>query len=348
MKKQLLEKYFEGKADKKLKKQVIAWATASEENTQQFVEAKVDWTLRNLPNEPADADDFLRFAKHENRRFTELTYIEKRQKIIGRIYRIAAVIAIPLLFASVFQQIRLSQKLNEQKKTLQIAHFVETLPEQNQPMLEYIVNPGVKGRVLLPDGSEVWLNSHSTLRSPSQFDSLTRIVELDGEAFFKINTNSEWPFYVQTPRGVSIKVTGTEFNLSAYDNDPFLKVTLLEGGLKVIDNASLQAIALQPMQELILPNNEFDQAIQGVAKQVQEDIAWKEGLLLFNSTPMDAIIRRMERWYGATITVDDPRILNFRITAEFENESLIQVLEILRISSNIRYQVDGNRVRLFL
>jgi len=348
MKKQLLEIYFEGKADQKLKKQVVDWATASEENTQQFVKTKVDWTLQNLPNEPADADDFLRFAKHENRQLTELPHIEKRKKIIGRVYKIAAVIAIPLLFASVFQQIRLSQELNKQRKTLQAAHFVEILPEQTQAMLEYIVNPGVKGKVLLPDGSEVWLNSHSRLRSPSQFDSLNRIVELDGEAFFKIKNSSEWPFYVQTPRGVSIKVTGTEFNLSTYDNDPFLKVTLLEGGLKVIDNASLQAITLQPMQELVLLNNEFDQAIQGAAKQVKEDIAWKEGLLLFNSTPMDAIVRKMERWYGATITVDDPRILNFRITAEFENESLIQVLEILKISSNIRYQVNGNRVRLFL
>jgi hypothetical protein len=107
MEKQLLETYFDGKADQELKAQIVAWATASEENNKQFITAKTDWTLQHLPNELADADDFLRFSKHveksvESNRLTS----EGRKKplVSSRVYRIAAILAIPLLFASVFQQ----------------------------------------------------------------------------------------------------------------------------------------------------------------------------------------------------------------------------------------------------
>jgi ferric-dicitrate binding protein FerR (iron transport regulator) len=351
MDKQLLETYFAGNADRDLKAKIMTWATASEENSRLFIEAKNDWVLRNFPNEPADADDFLRFAEYtEKRTYAIRPTIDTntiRLSRFNRIYRIAAAIAIPLLFASVFYQIRLSQQLKEHKKNLQTAEFVRILPEQNQTTLDYIVNKGVKGKVLLPDGSEVWLNSHSVLRCPNLFDSVNRIVELEGEGYFKIKSTDDWPFYVHTKKGVSVKVTGTEFNISSYANDPFTKLTLLEGSLMLIDHATQQSISLRPMQELVIRDNRFAQAVSHTAEKVQEDIAWKEGYLVFNNTPIDALIRKMERWYGVTINVQDPQILNYRMTAEFESESLVQVLEILKISSNIRYKVNGTQITLY-
>jgi ferric-dicitrate binding protein FerR (iron transport regulator) len=206
----------------------------------------------------------------------------------------------------------------------------------------------VKGKVLLPDGSEVWLNSHSVLHCPNLFDSINRIVKLDGEGYFKIKEMQDWPFYIQTQKGVTIRVTGTEFNLSSYANDPFLKMTLISGSLMLIDDASMQTISLKPMEEFVLQNNQFKRAVQNTAKRVKEDTSWKEGYLIFDNTPIDAVIRKIERWYGVTIDINDSHILNFRITAEFESESLIQVLEILQISSNIRYRVNGNRAVLYL
>ena len=101
------------------------------------------------------------------------------------------------------------------------------------------------------------------------------------------------------------------------------------------------------MQEFVIFDNQFAQAVSDAANQAREDVAWREGYLVFNNTPMDAVIRRMERWYGVNINVRNPQILNYRMTAEFESESLIQVLEILKISSNIRYRVNGTQVTLF-
>lgn len=351
MNKELLELYFSGKADRDLKGRIIEWANASEENTLQFIQAKADWSLQHFPDEPADADDLLRFTKRIDRlaEIKEFTRpAERRKKISRKIYRIAAVVAIPLLLALSVQTIRLSQQLKEQERNLQIAAIARILPPQTQTLLDYVINPGVKGKVLLPDSSEVWLNSNSVLHCPNRFDSLNRIVELEGEGYFKIKGNKEWPFYIYTRKGVSVKVTGTEFNLSSYDNDPFLKITLIEGKVALIDNESLQSISLQPMEELVLQNNEFKQAAKGAAKKLKEDTSWKEGFLLFDNTPIDVVIRKMERWFGVTVSVKDSQINDFRITAEFENESLIQVLEILKISSDVQYRVDGNHVSLHL
>lgn len=353
MDKQLLETYFAGHADRDLRTQIVVWAEASEENSRLFIEAKTDWILRNFPNESADAADFMRFVEYVEKQNvatnTDTVRLKPRtpSNLPNRIYRIAAAIAIPLLIASVFLQIRLSQRLKEHEKSLQASELVRVLPEQNQSTIDYIVNKGVKGRVVLPDGSEVWLNSHSVLRSPNLFDSVNRIVELEGEGYFKIKTTPDWPFYVHTQKGVSVKVTGTEFNISSYANDPFTKLTLLEGSLMLIDHATQQSISLQPMQELIIQDNLFAKAVGHAAAKAQEDIAWKEGYLVFNNTPIDAVIRRMERWYGVTIKVLDPQIFNYRMTAEFESESLVQVLEILKISSNIRYRVNGTQVTLY-
>jgi len=346
MDKKLLEAYFEGKVNATEKSQILLWAEASEENTQRFIEAKTNWALQHFPNEPADADDFFRFSKHTTK-IVESLPLKREKRSFAKIYRIAAMIAVPLLFGAIFHIVQLSQELRAQERYSTIAETT-TFREQTDAIQKHIVNTGVKGKVILPDGSEVWLNNKSLLRSPTRFDSDSRVVELEGEAFFKINGSEDWPFYIHTQRGVSVRVTGTEFNLSSYANDPFVRVTLIEGNLTVIDHTSERIFEMEPMQQLILKDHKAEDVVQGMALNVQEDISWKEGFLLFNSTPFDAVIRRMERWYGVTITVDDPYILNFRITARFEGESLAQVLEIFKISSNIRHRITGNQISLFL
>jgi len=347
MDKNLLQAYFEGKVSTTEKSRINAWAEASEENTQLFIEAKTDWTLRHFPNEPADADDFLRFSKHTNK-FVESLLIKQEKNSLSKIYRVAAIIAIPLLFAAIFHIIRLSHELRTHDAHLIAAETTIIPRQQIDAVQEHIVNTGVQGRVILPDGSEVWLNNKSLLRSPSRFDSEKRVVELEGEAFFKINGSEDWPFYIHTQRGVSVRVTGTEFNISSYANDPFVKVTLIEGNLTVIDHASSQVFEMQPMQQIILQDYSSEHLVQGATVNVKQNISWRDGFLVFSNTPFDAVVRRLERWYGVTIILEDPSILDFRITAKFESESLAQVLEIFKISSNIRHRISDNQVSLFL
>lgn len=344
MEKQSLETYFEGKANKKLSAQIETWASASKENSQQFAKDKADWTFRHFPNEPADVDDFLRFAQYE-KPDGEPWRLVKRKRIWYRFYRVAAIITIPLLITSIYFQIRETHRHKEQEMN---SLMLLLRPQQGETLIDYIINPGVKGKVSLPDGSTVWLNSHSVLRTPNLFDTISRIVELDGEGYFIVEGSNDWPFYVQTKKGVTIMVTGTEFNLSSYANDPFLKVTMVQGSLTLIEDNSLKTIILQNKEEIVLANNYFGKSNPSSAKKVKEDTSWKEGYLMFDNTPIDAVVRKMERWFGVTITIQDAQILNYRITAEFESESLIQVLEIFKISSQIKYQVNGNQVSLYL
>ena len=343
---ELLERYFKGKAHRRLKARIVAWATASEANEQRFMEAKTNQSLRHFANESADASDFQRFSNYiEQHSNPQRQPVLRRESVLRWGFRVAAALALPVALTFAIQNMRLSSRIKEHEKGL---HIAQLRPEQTQTLLNYIVNPGVKGKVLLPDSSEVWLNSHSILHCPNQFDSKNRIVALEGEGYFKIKGDQDWPFFINTQKGVSVKVTGTEFNLSSYSNDPYLKITLIKGEVMVIDDISLKTIVLQPMEEVVLTNNTFTQAEKNVANKVAEDTSWKEGFLFFDNTPMDAVIRKMERWYGVAFTITDPRILQFRITAEFESESLVQVLEIFKISSNVHYLVDGTNVSLHL
>ena len=99
-----------------------------------------------------------------------------------------------------------------------------------------MVNTGLKGMVVLPDGSRVWLNSSSSLQCPERFDRDKRLITLDGEGYFEVAHNKKWPMYVKTSKGYTVKVTGTSFNLSSYSDDDRLVVTLISGEITMLNN----------------------------------------------------------------------------------------------------------------
>jgi ferric-dicitrate binding protein FerR (iron transport regulator) len=209
---------------------------------------------------------------------------------------------------------------------------------------EYIVNSGVKGVVDLPDGSRVWLNSSSSLKCPEKFDSLQRVVELDGEGYFEVVPDKEWPMYVKTYKGYGVKVTGTTFNLSSYSNDNKLIVTLISGKISVVHEQNKSEIKLNPAEQITITGKETPILVKKA--NIEYNTAWKKGYLLFDNTPMDEVIRKMERWYGVSFIIKDSSIFDYRFTANFKSESISQVLEILKLSSNIKYEIDKTRITL--
>ena len=127
--------------------------------------------------------------------------------------RAAAILLIPLVICTVYELV-----FKKEEKSLTAAAAPEkVIPEQKQITTLYKVNQGVKGLVNLPDGSRVWLNSNSTLDVPDKFDSVARIVELNGEGYFYVESNRSGNV-CQDNKGITV-VTGTEFNLTSYDND---------------------------------------------------------------------------------------------------------------------------------
>ena len=265
----------------------------------------------------------------------------QNHRIFDFIIKAAAILLIPVSIIAAIQYFG-NPLTNKQATTT-----IHTVPTQTQMQLSYYVNPGVKGYVLLPDSSQVWLNSGSRLDCPPQFDSTFRMVEVSGEAYFKVRSNKEWPLYIKTSKGITVEVTGTEFNLSSYENDSDFRFTLVSGNVTLIRESTNQTIAVNPLEEIIIPDNTRLRGKRALAN-LDLNTSWKEGYLVFSNTQMGEVIKKMERWYGVSFTVRDQQLLDYNFTANFRSESITQVLELLKITSNIGYIINDKNVTLFL
>jgi transmembrane sensor len=182
-------------------------------------------------------------------------------------------------------------------KTDSSIHFSEASLQKNTVEYYTLSTPRARQQKLsLPDGSFVWLNAQSTLKFPSAFTSSKREVVITGEAYFEIAKDAAHPFVVHVNDN-AIEVLGTHFNVMAYSNEGTLETTLLEGAVKF--TAGSKTVLLKPGQQSqvssgsnITVNNNVD---------VEQVVAWKNGIQSFNNADIKAIMRQVERWYDVDV-----------------------------------------------
>jgi len=239
-------------------------------------------------------------------------------RFLAIITRIAAILFIPVLIASIWLY-------NEPKKPL------VSLPYSMQ---EISSPPGVRSKVVLPDGSTVWLNAESKLKFRVPFDSFSRNVSLTGEAYFDVTKHPDAPFIVQSGTA-QVKVFGTRFNCKAFSEENKIEVVLEEGkiSLRTGDTEKVIEKFMKPGDRAVIDKIENQTKITN--ENVEKYIAWHNGKLVFDETPMQEVAIQLARWYGIDVTIEDPKIMKYRITTTFDNESLHQVMELLKISSPI-------------
>ncbi len=182
---------------------------------------------------------------------------------------------------------------------------------------------GGQYQLVLSDGSKVWLNAGSSLRFPAAFAGPTRSVDLTGEAYFEVAKNTTKPFVVNTA-AVAIKVHGTTFNVNAYKNEAFTKTTLCEGSISV--STKTKNLLLTPGQQAISKPHGI-----AVLDHVNMDqaLAWKNGLFYFYDADLFAVMRQVERWYDITVVYPgNPPAFRFRGKLP-RDLSFNQVLKIL-------------------
>lgn len=206
----------------------------------------------------------------------------------------------------------------------------------------FSVNNGVKGQVTLPDSTTVWLNSGSTLTLADNYDE-RRQVSLEGEGYFIVKSDKENPFYICTGKDVTVKVTGTEFNLSCYREQQDIRLSLVAGSVELL-HGKKTIYRMNGKEEVCVSGGSVSES----KADIKESIAWTTGSLMFENTPMKDVIARIERWYGVSITVEDIRIYNSSFTGDFRSESIDQVLELLSLTSGFRYTINGSEIRLSL
>lgn len=195
---------------------------------------------------------------------------------------------------------------------------------------------GGQYQVMLPDGSQVWLNAASSLRFPTRFHNEQRVVELTGEAYFEIRHDPEHPF-IALASGSRIEVTGTHFNVMAYDDEPSIRTTLLEGGVKVVSKDGKDSTLLIPGQQAVArPGGPVRKSMT----DVEAAVAWKNGITSFNNTSLSAVLRSLARWYDIDITYEN-RIPQQTFTGGISRYvNLSEVLDMLRYAG-LEFRMSG-------
>ncbi len=285
--------------------------------------------LKKVDNLTADLQMLKNFDVKEGKQKVIKKYRANKLIILSNwLQRIAAILFLPVLLGGIWSYLQ----QNELRRD-----FASLIVTQ-----EIITQPGTKTHLFLPDSTEVWLNTASTLRFPSVFAGNERRIELDGEAYFQVYKNKLKPFIVGT-RFQDVEAVGTAFNISAYSGDLKYSTTLAEGKVKVADREKVdQIVFLEPGIQLNYhtQNKIYNQQFV----RVQDVIAWRDGVLIFNETPFFEVAAKLGRWFNADIQVIDQSVANYRFTGTFTSESLEQVMELLALSTPIDYSMSKREI----
>lgn len=197
---------------------------------------------------------------------------------------------------------------------------------------------GGEYKILLPDGTRVWLNSASSIRFSSSFKEKIRRVQLTGEAYFEVAKNKRSPFHVEA-NGVVIKVLGTHFNVSSYVKG-IVKTSLVEGAV-IVEAQDRKAIRLKPGQQAVAVQQ---RDIKVFDTDVDEAIAWKNGFFKFQDEDIRSIMEKVARWYDIDVEFKD-NVGQERFGVVFsKSKSLSELLASLETVGSVRFKTEGRRV----
>lgn len=198
---------------------------------------------------------------------------------------------------------------------------------------------GAEYELVLPDGSKVWLNAASYLRFPTRFVEKERTVYLSGEAYFEIAKNTLQPFKVITRENMEVEVTGTHFNVMAYEDEAFIKTTLTEG--KVNIRTGQTATPLVPMQQAALKKSTQQLDVKKV--DVDKEIAWTKGMIEFNDDKLPYIMRQLSRWYNVDVSFEGSIPEGGYNGSIPRKATLSEVMQILKIAG-VKYRLENRTV----
>ena len=218
---------------------------------------------------------------------------------------------------------------------------------------------GGQYKLVLADGSKVWLNASSSIRYPVSFTGNERKVEITGEVYFEISQLSvdglkgkatkRIPFIVKVNmlgrEGAEVEVLGTHFNINAYDDEDAISTTLLEGSIKISpprpNEKSLEAVIITPGQQARLNKNGLLQLVKEV--NIEETVAWKNGLFMMDGVAIPAVLRQLARWYDVDIVYGNG-IPEGRITGDIPRDmNLSEVLKVMELSG-VHFKIDNKKI----
>ncbi|MEP7141410.1 MAG: FecR domain-containing protein [Ferruginibacter sp.] len=194
-------------------------------------------------------------------------------------------------------------------------------------------------KLVLGDGSEVWVNVASSITYPTAFAGRERKVEITGEAYFEITKNKEMPFVVKRMNDdAQVQVLGTHFNVNAYDDEASMKVTLLEGAIDV-SKSGIHNV-LKPGQQAMI-ENQMIKLINDV--DLEEVMAWKNGRFYFEGADIKTIMRQIEKWYNIRVTYQSEIKYSF-VAKISRDENASEILQILELTDMVHFKIEGDQI----
>lgn len=243
---------------------------------------------------------------------------------------------------------------------------------KSKPQNEVIVSKGSKSKIVLPDGTQVWINSGSKLTYDENLNGKFREVMLDGEAYFDVVHDPSRPFIVHTS-DIDIHVLGTVFNVKAYSVDETIEATLIHGSIEVVNRNQKDApkLMLKPHEKIIFNKDivahEKEKTAPGeVIKEIREtsfnvqvlpiskkladssihETSWVYNKILFEEEKLKDIVKKLERWYNVQINLENEDIENIRLSGSFVDETIDEALRDLQLLVSFNYEIKNNIITI--
>ena len=323
--KSLIIAHLDGDLNVEELKRLNEWLSRSAENARYYANVKDIWE--------ASIADASRIAQTETEWSKFLYTIHRPEKSnifsfstnLQMFYRFAAILVIGFFIGS----------------------LVIKYPTRQEPLYMTTFAPkGSVSQMMLSDSTLVYLNAGSELKYSAGKGEKTREVFLEGEAWFDVKKDSDRPFIVHTPYYL-VRVTGTNFNVKAYQSDNEITTTLEEGEVKINSSENFKLeheITLQPGEQLVYNKSSKNINIKEVDTNLYT--SWKNNKLMFLKMSFGDLIVLLERKYGVEIKVDNPDILKYHYTGTIKNESILEILNIVKHTLPVDYDIDGQVIHI--
>ncbi|MCF0072931.1 DUF4974 domain-containing protein [Dyadobacter sp. CY261] len=241
--------------------------------------------------------------------------------------------------------LKLESQFSIRKKDGELIYEAKEGSKTSAPTYNTISTPrGGQFRVVLPDGSKVWLNASSSLRYPTTFTGSERPVRLCGEGYFEVAKSRlngrSVPFRINVNDRETVEVLGTHFNIMAYAEERTIKTTLLEGSVRVTKPGKPGSSLLRPGQQCVYDGKKGFVVRSDI--DARESISWKNGIISFEDADIETIMRQIERWYDVRVEYRGEiprRLFTGGISRKSNLSGVLKVLELNNIHFEIRNKV---------
>ena len=319
MKDEILFLYLNNELDAKEQKEVEEWINR---NPEQFHEIKIIWkkTELNISTNEADLQKvwgnvISKIDQSNNTR-------ERKLPIDKAILKYAAIFILALGLLGIIA----NNKINHNE------------------LIEYTSALNKTNSFVLPDGSSISLNKASSLEYKKQFLAKNREVNLKGEAFFQVKRNPKKPFIINV-NGTRVKVLGTSFNIDAADTSGKVKVSVKSGKVMFYDKKDTSNVVYLTKGDVGIFSSHY-QKIEKAKNKNQNYLAWKTGILLFKNNTLSEVCAILGKQYNTTLILENPVLAAKKLTARYQDKSLQEVLELMKIALDVDYVQKDNEIVL--